>query len=249
MNGEEIKKDGNFKLDLGCGNSKKEGTIGIDIEKADGVDYVLDIQNQPLPFPDQSVEYIYSSHFLEHIDNPGQVFQEVSRVAKNGAELEIWTPYAWTNDAFIFGHKFYFTEELYLHLCWKYPEIWEEIFQARWTLREIVYVVHPSTILELHENGISLDFAIKHYINIVAEIGIFIEISHYNRPPVTTPPKESFAFTRYSERYPLKVNHKKEQQKSLLTKIRMAQALLKEMGLKNFVQFLRNKDSIFNNSK
>ena len=135
MNGEEIKKDGNFRLDLGCGNSKKEGTIGIDIEKADGVDYVLDIQNQPLPFPDQSVEYIYSSHFLEHIDNPGQVFQEVSRVAKNGAELEIWTPYAWTNDAFIFGHKFYFTEELYLHLCWKYPEIWEEIFQVpvqRW---------------------------------------------------------------------------------------------------------------------
>jgi len=101
MNGEEIKKDGNFRLDLGCGNSKKEGTIGIDIEKADGVDYVLDIQNQPLPFPDQSVEYIYSSHFLEHIDNPGQVFQEVSRVAKNGAELEIWTPYAWTNDAFM----------------------------------------------------------------------------------------------------------------------------------------------------
>jgi hypothetical protein len=62
MNGEEIKKDGNFRLDLGCGNSKKEGTIGIDIEKADGVDYVLVYKISLYPFQIKVL-----SIFIHHI--------------------------------------------------------------------------------------------------------------------------------------------------------------------------------------
>jgi hypothetical protein len=39
-----------LRLDLGCGSRKKEGTIGIDIQAQPSVDYVLNIQTEPLPF-------------------------------------------------------------------------------------------------------------------------------------------------------------------------------------------------------
>ena len=241
MNTKQAEKVTNLRLDLGCGSCKKEGTIGIDLEPAVGVDHVVDIQNQPLPFPDASVEYVHTSHFLEHLKDLVKVFQEISRVCQNGATLEIWTPYAWTNDAFIFGHEFYFTEEIYLHLCYKYPEIWQEILKARWVLKEIAYVVHPNTILELYENGISLDFGISHHVNIVTEIGVFIEICHDNNYPELIPPKKSFAFTRYADRYLLKDSQKNNRQKNVLTKISMSRALIKAMGLKNFIDFAKKR--------
>jgi SAM-dependent methyltransferase len=227
----------NLKLDLGCGNCKKEGTIGIDIIPAEGVDYVLDIQNEPLPFPDKSVDYVYSSHFLEHIDNHVKVFQEISRVAKDKAILEFWTPYAWTNDAFIFGHNFYFTEELYLHLCLKYPEIWLKVLGKRWILKEIRYMVSYDTLAELYRNGINLSFAMKHYINIVAEIGFIIEIcEEYDKKD--TIPQKTFSFGRNLKSYPLK---EISDRKKLSQKILIIIGMIKEMGIKNFVDFFYNR--------
>ena len=77
-----------LRIDLGCGSIKKEGTLGLDILAVPGVDYVLDIEKQPLPFEDRSVEYVYSSHFLEHTANFGDVFVQISRVCADGAQLE-----------------------------------------------------------------------------------------------------------------------------------------------------------------
>jgi SAM-dependent methyltransferase len=220
----------NLRLDLGCGDCKKEGTLGVDMVTCPGVDYTLDIQNEPLPFSNGSVEYIHSSHFLEHLEDPSKVFLEVSRVCQDGAKLEFWTPYAWTNDAFLFGHTFSFTEELYLHLCCKYPEVWQKVLNARWILKEITYTVNPDTILEISREGVSLDFALKHYINIVSEIGFFVEVRH-NYSGETPMPLRTFAFNRQDQRYPIKTTSKS----SLLLKFEMAQALLKEMSIRNFI--------------
>jgi predicted SAM-dependent methyltransferase len=49
----------NLKLDLGCGSVKKPGTLGVDIDQFPGVDYVVDLQTNPLPFPNRSVEYVH----------------------------------------------------------------------------------------------------------------------------------------------------------------------------------------------
>lgn len=67
--------DGNLRLDLGCGFVKPEGFIGIDDMTGSAVqiashenapDVIMDLNNQPLPFPDASCSEVRSSHFLEH---------------------------------------------------------------------------------------------------------------------------------------------------------------------------------------
>ena len=91
-----------LKIDLGCGASKKPGYIGVDSVAADGVDHVINIQHDPLPFKDKSVDEIYSSHCFEHIDNFILTFREISRISREGALLEFWTPHAWSNEGFMY---------------------------------------------------------------------------------------------------------------------------------------------------
>lgn len=56
-----------LKLDLACGNNKKNGFKGIDIIKTDQTDYVFDLQQYPWPIESESVEEINCSHYIEHI--------------------------------------------------------------------------------------------------------------------------------------------------------------------------------------
>jgi predicted SAM-dependent methyltransferase len=55
------------RLNLACGPNRKEGWINIDLT-AD-VDLQLDLRER-LPFPNDSVEVIYSEHFFEHLNYP-----------------------------------------------------------------------------------------------------------------------------------------------------------------------------------
>lgn len=193
----------NLKIDLGCGSCKKEGTIGVDIEPHPCVDHVLDIQKEALPFADRSVNYVYSSHFLEHIDNPLLVFMELSRVCKDGAELEFWTPYGWSNPAFIFSHKIFYNEDHYLHLCVWHSDHWKDFLKANWILKEFTYIIEPEVLTELYNNKIGLDFALKYYKGVVKEFGVSIEIRHGYEGAIS-PPKRTFAVDRYAQRHPVK---------------------------------------------
>lgn len=55
------------KLDLACGNNKREGFKGVDIVKTDSTDYVFDLQVYPWPIESESAEEINCSHYIEHI--------------------------------------------------------------------------------------------------------------------------------------------------------------------------------------
>jgi predicted SAM-dependent methyltransferase len=54
------------KLDLGCGQSPKEGFEGVDLHAPD-VKYRVDLWKFPFPWEDNSVDELYSSHFVEHL--------------------------------------------------------------------------------------------------------------------------------------------------------------------------------------
>jgi|694.fasta_scaffold41825_7 predicted SAM-dependent methyltransferase len=56
-------------INLGCGAKKKEGFIGVDFVEAPNVDFFLNMEKESLPFEDYSIDYVFSSHFLEHIEN------------------------------------------------------------------------------------------------------------------------------------------------------------------------------------
>ncbi len=69
-------------VELGCGPHKRPGSIGIDSLPVKNVDIVANLE-EGLPFiPDDSVDEVYSSHFLEHIQHIDVLLQEIHRVLK-----------------------------------------------------------------------------------------------------------------------------------------------------------------------
>ena len=90
-------------LNLGSGNQTltgQDGTkyINIDNYPYPEVDIVRDIE-KGLPFDDESIDEIYTSHFLEHINDLNFVMEECFRVLKKGAEIIIVVPEASTKEA------------------------------------------------------------------------------------------------------------------------------------------------------
>jgi hypothetical protein len=91
-------------LDIGCKDKKKQGYIGIDILNF-GQEIVWDIR-YGIPFADSTVEKIYCSHLLEHLENKDiqDFFIEMHRVCKDGAEIELRAPHSDTVGAYYGCH-------------------------------------------------------------------------------------------------------------------------------------------------
>lgn len=70
-------------LDIGCGDRKLKGAIGIDIRKTKDVDIIADAHY--LPFKDEVFDHVYSSHLIEHFSHREvkDVVKEWVRVLKN----------------------------------------------------------------------------------------------------------------------------------------------------------------------
>jgi predicted SAM-dependent methyltransferase len=82
-----------IKLNLGAGGDIKAGWRNMDI-MFPPPDYI-DI-TKPLPFEDNSVEFIYTSHTVEHVTTPDAVrfFIESHRILKSGGTLRVAVPSA-----------------------------------------------------------------------------------------------------------------------------------------------------------
>lgn len=84
-----------LKLDLGCGDNKREGFWGVDNRKTPSVDQVVDLMKFPWPWKDASVEEVHCSHFLEHVPGPTRIpwMDELWRIMTVGAKATMITPY------------------------------------------------------------------------------------------------------------------------------------------------------------
>ncbi|MCX7884028.1 MAG: methyltransferase domain-containing protein [Caloramator sp.] len=82
-----------IKVELGCGQTKTPGFIGIDRYELDGVDIVADL-NKGIPLEDNSVDLILAIHSLEHLDNLDNIMKEIYRVCKHKALVCIVAPYS-----------------------------------------------------------------------------------------------------------------------------------------------------------
>lgn len=83
-------------LDVGCGDNKQAGCLGMDRRLLTGVDVVHDAEALPWPFPDATFDRIICSHILEHLKPWLMVdlIDEAWRVIKPGGRLLIAMPYA-----------------------------------------------------------------------------------------------------------------------------------------------------------
>ena len=89
----------NLKVDLGCGYKKREGFVRIDGDVNCKPDYVMDLEKDPIPLPDNSVEYMIVHHVLEHVLNFKGVMKEIYRVCQPGAIIDIRLPHP-THDTY-----------------------------------------------------------------------------------------------------------------------------------------------------
>lgn len=79
-----IKNDKPVKINLACGQQKMEGFIGIDKVKTDATDIVFDLETYPWSFiPDNSVDELTCSHFVEHVKDLVSFIDEIYRVMKS----------------------------------------------------------------------------------------------------------------------------------------------------------------------
>lgn len=92
-----------LRIDLACGESKKEGFEGVDEYEVEGVDRVFNILEFPWPLETNSVGEFFCSHFVEHIphdlhngsrfDGLVQFMDEVYRCLMPGGLITIISPY------------------------------------------------------------------------------------------------------------------------------------------------------------
>jgi SAM-dependent methyltransferase len=193
--------DGNapLRLDLGCGNAKRPGFVGLDVFPGEQVDHVLDLTADPFPFADDTVDEVFSAHFLEHIEEPNHVFSEIGRVCRDGARIEFWTPYAWTNEAFLYGHLHGITEEMWTHLGLSHRDIYAAMLRGHWLLVRFIFVIDQVIIDDLARHDVELDFAVRYYKGVVREFGVEAEY----RADLATParvPERVYATERFGPR-------------------------------------------------
>ena len=92
------------KLDIGCKTLKKAGFIGLDILDF-GQEIVWDLR-EGIPVPDGTVQEIYCSHLLEHLE-PKDIqpfFIELYRILIPGGVIEFRVPDASTIESYYACH-------------------------------------------------------------------------------------------------------------------------------------------------
>ncbi len=128
-------------LDLGCGNKKRPGAIGVDFNERTAADVIHNLNSFPYPFDDSSFDEIYLDNALEHLDDVMHVMEEVYRLCKPGGVVKVIVPYFRSPWAYIDPtHKHFFTVNSFAYfdpdhiICTRY-----DYSLARFKLDKVVF--------------------------------------------------------------------------------------------------------------
>ncbi len=87
-----------MRLNLGCGNKRKEGYLGVDRYPCDAVDQIADL-NGTLPYGESTIDEVWMDNVIEHIPDLPRLFAELHRICRDGAEIKIVTPHFACHDS------------------------------------------------------------------------------------------------------------------------------------------------------
>lgn len=103
-------------LDLGCGNKKYPGAIGIDINPLTDADIIHDLNSVPYPFEDSFFDEVIVDNVIEHLHNVILIMEELSRISKQGATIKVIVPYFRSKWAYIDPtHRHFFTVDSFAY--------------------------------------------------------------------------------------------------------------------------------------
>jgi SAM-dependent methyltransferase len=97
-------------LDVGCGAAKHPGAVGLDVSPDTAADIVHDLDELPYPIADSSFDQILLQDVIEHVREPIRVLEELHRIARPGARVQLRTPHF--SSALAYGdptHRHYFS--------------------------------------------------------------------------------------------------------------------------------------------
>jgi SAM-dependent methyltransferase len=80
-------------LDIGCGSAKTPGAVGLDISADTDADIVHNLDELPYPIEDASFDQILMQDVIEHVREPIKVLEELHRIARPGARIQLRTPH------------------------------------------------------------------------------------------------------------------------------------------------------------
>lgn len=128
-------------LDLGCGNKKRVGAYGLDINPRSMADIVHDLNQAPYPLEESSFDEIYLDNVLEHLDDVVATVEELFRLARPNGLVKVIVPYFRARWAFIDPtHRHYFTVDSFSYFDPDHPHCSEYDYSlARFKIEKIVF--------------------------------------------------------------------------------------------------------------
>lgn len=80
-------------LDVGCGQNKLVGAVGIDANPRSHADVIHDLGTFPYPFSDSEFDEVLCRHVVEHVPDVLRFVSELHRITKPNGRLKIVTPH------------------------------------------------------------------------------------------------------------------------------------------------------------
>jgi predicted O-linked N-acetylglucosamine transferase (SPINDLY family) len=186
-----------LRVDLGCGPNKPENYIGVDVHPGSGADIIADL-NQRFPFPDSSVDEVRAHDSIEHLSDKIHTMNEIWRICKPGAKVDIRVPSTDGRGAFQDPtHVSFWNINSFLYYCVDFPPYLELCraygFQGAFKVRRLEneespgMIIHVIAELEVVKEQSELSTNTEHNKQL-NEIDVFIEsvynhIEHYQKKP------------------------------------------------------------------
>ena len=128
-----------MKIELG-GGGRPRGDGFLNVDLVPGADIKHDLDVRPYPFDDDTITEVYSSHCLEHLDDPHSVLVELCRICVPGALVEIRVPHPSSDLAMVWTHKHVFSPVCAINMDEHFPDdFWPKTNPKRMKLLRLGY--------------------------------------------------------------------------------------------------------------
>ena len=183
------------KLDVACGNNKREGFIGLDIAEETEANWLCNlnyypwqykeivkrhesgIQHLPLQkIADSSVGEVFCSHYIEHVKDLKKFAEELHRIMIPGGRVNFIAPYYSSIRAMQDPTHVNFISEctfLYWNKSWmEQNKLMHYNMNCDFVVTSHRYIYYPEWA---SKSDSAREFARKHYMNVVMDIDITLQ--------------------------------------------------------------------------